>query len=155
MDKLYFVLFIIAIILWLFYSAKKKSSRKQAKSDFYSLTPIPEDELRVWLPLADFEILNRFESYQLSEVFTGCYQGFDFAMFLLSYSAQQGQCFRQTVTAMKLEKPVAPFMKQDGDVWLECNGDLLLVYKEKQSMTCGSPMELFLNRALAQCKAIT
>ncbi len=153
MDNLYFALFVTALILWLVYSAKQKRIRKQTKAHFYSLTPVLEDELQAWLPLADFEILHRFESYQLSEMNTGCYQGFDFAIFLLSHSAQEGQCLRQTVTAMKLKKPVAPFRRQNGDMWLECNSEVLVVYKEKQSMTCGSPLELFLERAMRAVNA--
>lgn len=154
MNKLYLSLFVLALFTWLVYSVKQKRKRTQAKADFYALNSVSEKDLRAWMPLDDFEILHRFEPYTLSEMNTGHYHGFDFALFLLSYSAQQSQCFRQTVAAIKLGKRVAPFKKQSGELWVECNGEVLVVYQQKQSMTCGAPMELFLNRIIEQQKLI-
>ena len=151
----YFLLFLIILAIWLMYSTKQKKKRQQAKIDYYALEQITEEELLAWLPFDDFEILNKFESYQLSELSKGEYQGFEFALFLYSYSTQEGQCFRQTVTAIKLHQKLEPFCRNDEDIWIEGHDEILVVYKEKQSMTCGAPIELFLNRAVAQAKTPT
>ena len=154
MDNVYFVLFMAAVALWLLYSSKQKKKRQQAKTDYFALEQISEVDLMARLPFEDFEILNKVPSYQLSELQKGHYQGFEFVMFLYSYSSEEGQCFRQTVTAIKLDQKLDSFIGHDDGVWVESHDGILVVYQEKQSMTCGAPIELFLNRAGAQSKSL-
>ena len=140
------ILFFLLFGLGLWYFRQRKGKFEKSRQELFTMQSLSEKELYDWLPIHSFEILNQYDNSNLSEMVSGVYQGTEFVMFLLSWNSADSQCIRQTVVAIALPEPVSPFVMQDNDVWVESNGHKLMVFKERQSMTCGSPMRLFLER---------
>ena len=140
------VLFVVLFVLGLGYFSTRKRKVEQMKSEAFSLQIISEQQLNAWLPLSSFQFMHSYENGKLSELMSGEYKGAMFIMFLFSCSGADGQCNRQTVTVAKLKHGGAPFVLHEKDLWVESDGQWLVVFKEKQSMTCGSPINLFLER---------